>query len=88
MLNIYFKWFYVNFVKLQDILVLANLFFHYLLDIVIFSSLFFPDIIRSIKDPEKPYTLEDLNVVYEDGVEVLKVYFYFTRNKLILWCVL
>ncbi|CAH1393109.1 unnamed protein product [Nezara viridula] len=28
------------------------------------------DIIRSIKDPEKPFTLEDLNVVYEDGVEV------------------
>lgn len=28
------------------------------------------DIIRTIKDPEKPATLEDLNVVYENGVEV------------------
>lgn len=29
-----------------------------------------PDLIRTIKDPEKPATLEDLNVVYENGVEV------------------
>lgn len=28
------------------------------------------DFIRTIKDPEKPNTLEDLNVVYEDGVFV------------------
>jgi len=28
------------------------------------------DLIRTIKDPEKPATLEDLNVVYENGVEV------------------
>jgi len=28
------------------------------------------DIIRTIKDPEKPATLEDLSVVYENGVEV------------------
>lgn len=28
------------------------------------------DIIRTIKDPEKPATLEDLNVVYENGVVV------------------
>ncbi|CAH0550338.1 unnamed protein product [Brassicogethes aeneus] len=28
------------------------------------------DLIRTIKDPEKPNTLEELNVVYEDGVEV------------------
>uniref|UniRef100_H2YED1 Cytosolic iron-sulfur assembly component 2A n=1 Tax=Ciona savignyi TaxID=51511 RepID=H2YED1_CIOSA len=28
------------------------------------------DIIRSIKDPEKPGTLEDLNVVFEEGVSV------------------
>jgi hypothetical protein len=26
--------------------------------------------IRTIKDPEKPSTLEDLNVVYEEGIEV------------------
>lgn len=28
------------------------------------------DVIRTIKDPEKPNTLEDLNVVYEDGISV------------------
>jgi len=28
------------------------------------------DIIRTIKDPEKDGTLEDLNVLYEDGVKV------------------
>ncbi|XP_039278473.1 MIP18 family protein galla-1 [Nilaparvata lugens] len=28
------------------------------------------DCIRTIKDPEKPATLEDLEVVYEDGVQV------------------
>ncbi|XP_002733215.1 MIP18 family protein galla-1-like isoform X2 [Saccoglossus kowalevskii] len=28
------------------------------------------DIIRTIRDPEKPQTLEDLDVVYEDGVLV------------------
>jgi len=28
------------------------------------------DIIRSIRDPEKPASLEELNVVYEEGVEV------------------
>lgn len=42
------------------------------------------DIIRTIRDPEKPSTLEDLEVVYEEGVEVeqlenqqvhIKVYF-------------
>lgn len=31
---------------------------------------YFPDIIRNIKDPEKPSTLEELNVVYEDGITV------------------
>ncbi|VVC40717.1 Fe-S cluster assembly domain,MIP18 family-like [Cinara cedri] len=30
------------------------------------------DLIRTIKDPEKPATLEDLNVVYENGVEVIR----------------
>ncbi|KAF6216006.1 hypothetical protein GE061_000343 [Apolygus lucorum] len=29
-------------------------------------------IIRNIKDPEKPSTLEDLNVVYEDGIQVTR----------------
>ncbi|BES90967.1 Family with sequence similarity 96, member A [Nesidiocoris tenuis] len=28
------------------------------------------NIIRTIKDPEKPSTLEDLNVVYEEGIQV------------------
>lgn len=28
------------------------------------------DVIRTIKDPEKPNTLEDLNVVYEEGITV------------------
>ncbi|KAK9883904.1 hypothetical protein WA026_004845 [Henosepilachna vigintioctopunctata] len=28
------------------------------------------DLIRTIRDPEKPQTLEELNVVYEDGIEV------------------
>jgi hypothetical protein len=30
----------------------------------------FSECIRNIRDPEKPATLEDLNVVYEDGVMV------------------
>lgn len=34
------------------------------------------DIIRTIKDPEKPATLEDLNVVYENGVEVCILLIY------------
>ncbi|XP_037952716.1 MIP18 family protein galla-1-like [Teleopsis dalmanni] len=29
------------------------------------------DILRSIRDPEKPNTLEDLNVIYEDGIFIL-----------------
>lgn len=29
------------------------------------------DLIKTIKDPEKPVTLEDLLVVYEEGVKVL-----------------
>lgn len=28
------------------------------------------DIIRTIRDPEKPATLEDLSVVFEDGITV------------------
>ena len=31
------------------------------------------DLIRDIKDPEKPETLEELNVVYEEGVKVSKL---------------
>ncbi|KAJ9592023.1 hypothetical protein L9F63_001462, partial [Diploptera punctata] len=30
------------------------------------------DYIRNIRDPEKPVTLEDLNVVYEEGVMIRK----------------
>lgn len=30
----------------------------------------FLDLIRNIKDPEKPNTLEELNVVYEEGILV------------------
>lgn len=33
-------------------------------------SLLPSDLIRTIKDPEKPATLEDLDVVYENGVKV------------------
>lgn len=29
------------------------------------------DILRTIRDPEKPSTLEDLNVVYEEGIFIL-----------------
>lgn len=39
------------------------------------------DLIRTIKDPEKPATLEDLNVVYENGVKVI------TRRDLKLYTV-
>lgn len=34
----------------------------------------FLDLIRTIKDPEKPNTLEELNVVYEDGIMVTTYY--------------
>lgn len=30
----------------------------------------FADLLRTIKDPEKPNTLEELNVVYEEGIFV------------------
>ena len=30
----------------------------------------FSDLLRDIRDPEKPETLEELNVVYEEGVMV------------------
>lgn len=33
-------------------------------------NIFVSDCIKTIKDPEKPATLEDLNVVYEEGVQV------------------
>ncbi len=29
-----------------------------------------PDLIKDIRDPEKPESLEELEVVYEDGVKV------------------
>lgn len=31
---------------------------------------YFSDIIRSIQDPEKSETLEELDIVYEDGIKV------------------
>lgn len=42
---------------------------------LLFSScniikIYFSDCLRTIKDPEKPQTLEDLNVVYEEGIFV------------------
>lgn len=37
-----------------------------LLTIIIFIT----DLVRSIRDPEKPATLEDLDVVSEDGIKV------------------
>lgn len=36
----------------------------------LFKKIFFADLIKNIRDPEKPMTLEDLQVVYEDGVKV------------------
>ncbi|KAH8369721.1 hypothetical protein KR093_000683 [Drosophila rubida] len=30
------------------------------------------DLLRTIRDPEKPCTLEDLNVIYEDGIFVMQ----------------
>ncbi len=33
-------------------------------------KLFWLDIIRTIRDPEKPHTLEELDVINEDSVEV------------------
>lgn len=32
---------------------------------------FISDCLRTIRDPEKPATLEDLNVIYEDGIFVM-----------------
>jgi hypothetical protein len=37
---------------------------------VIYINGHFSEYIRNIRDPEKPATLEDLSVVYEDGVMV------------------
>lgn len=31
------------------------------------------DILRTIKDPEKPGTLEDLDIVYETGIDVFSL---------------
>lgn len=42
----------------------------YLCSILQITVKFFPDLIKNIKDPEKPNTLEELNVVYEDGISV------------------
>lgn len=35
-----------------------------------FMVICFADLLRTIKDPEKPNTLEELNVVYEEGIFV------------------
>lgn len=37
-----------------------------------FLLLILLDILRTIRDPEKPSTLEDLNVVYEEGIFILQ----------------
>ena len=34
---------------------------------------YFPDMIRDVHDPEKPETLEELNVVCEEGVKVTRL---------------
>lgn len=36
------------------------------------AHLFVADMLRTIRDPEKPSTLEDLNVVYEEGIFIQK----------------
>ena len=44
-----------------------------LVSVHVHISLPFPlnvDIVRDIKDPEKPETLEELDVVYENGVNI------------------
>ena len=40
---------------------------------VLFSNSFNLDIIKDIKDPERPESLEELEVVYESGVAVRKL---------------
>lgn len=42
------------------------------------------DLLRTIRDPEKPCTLEDLNVIYEDGIFVMP----HTRSNVsvVSWC--
>lgn len=42
--------------------------------------MFVLDLIRTIKDPEKPNTLEELNVVYEDGITVNAIFLSKVRN--------
>lgn len=39
--------------------------------------------LRTIKDPEKPSTLEDLNVVYEEGIFIQKP----TSNNVTVVCI-
>ena len=39
-------------------------------DLVFSCQSMFTDVIRTIRDPEKPDNLEDLNVVYEEGISV------------------
>ncbi|KAJ8028910.1 MIP18 family protein FAM96A [Holothuria leucospilota] len=37
------------------------------------SGLLSSDIIKDIRDPEKPNTLEELNVVFEDGIQMSRI---------------
>ena len=30
------------------------------------------ELLRNIKDPEKPYTLEELNIIDEDSIHIIK----------------
>lgn len=43
------------------------------------------DCIRNIRDPEKPASLEDLQVVYEDGVQVTKSKLLSVPNSMIVF---
>lgn len=54
-------YFYIN-VKIVGLC--CQLFYGYL------NFICFTDLLRTIKDPEKPNTLEELNVVYEEGIFV------------------
>lgn len=50
---------------------------------IVYDLLFFSDMLRTIKDPEKPSTLEDLNVVYEEGIFIQKP----TGNNVAVVCI-
>lgn len=52
--------------RLNLISICTNTFYVFLLFDMI--SMWFPGMLRTIRDPEKPTTLEELKVVYEDGI--------------------